>query len=355
MMARPSKRLIATLAGAVALVAAVATAGFVVHSNPGSTRAADTTRLATTQVIRGTLEQTESATGYLGYGVPIIIKGQSGGVITWLPAVGHTIARGHQIFRVNDAPITLFYGDMPLYRSLSGPDYVDPTAQTGHDVSIVAANLAALGFYRGTKAHARFDGSLVRAVKAWQRSLGRAPTGEISPSSVRVAGGSLRVAGLAAQPGDDASENVLSATTTTRIITLNVPNGTDGAVQLGDAVNMTLADGTKVSGAVSSIGAPASSDQQQAGSEPTVPVTVDVPAQTALVNVPLGPITADIVLASKKGVTYVPIAALLALSGGGYALQRPNGTLVAVTLGMVTDGDVEVSGIDAGTAVVIAR
>jgi len=38
------------------------------------------------------------------------------------------------------------------------------------------------------------------------------------------------------------------------------------------------------------------------------------------------------------------VSALLALREGGYALQRPDGTLVAVRTGMFAGGLVEVSG-----------
>jgi hypothetical protein len=40
----------------------------------------------------------------------------------------------------------------------------------------------------------------------------------------------------------------------------------------------------------------------------------------------------------------VPVGALLALSGGGYALQRPDGALIAVRTGLFAGGMVQVSG-----------
>ena len=54
---------------------------------------------------------------------------------------------------------------------------------------------------------------------------------------------------------------------------------------------------------------------------------------------------------------HVPVSALLAVSGGGYALERPDGTLVAVATGMFADGQVEVSGdgVTEGLEVVVAR
>ena len=64
---------------------------------------------------------------------------------------------------------------------------------------------------------------------------------------------------------------------------------------------------------------------------------------------------------SAAGVLAAPISALLALAGGGYAVEvvGPGGThhLVGVTTGIFTGSQVQVSGqgIEAGTRVVVAQ
>ena len=45
-----------------------------------------------------------------------------------------------------------------------------------------------------------------------------------------------------------------------------------------------------------------------------------------------------------KGVLAVPVGALVALLEGGYAVQRPDGRLIAVQTGMFSRGMVEISG-----------
>lgn len=57
---------------------------------------------------------------------------------------------------------------------------------------------------------------------------------------------------------------------------------------------------------------------------------------------------------TRKGVLAVPVGALLALSGGGYAVQLADGRLVAVRTGLFAKGQVEISatGIGPGTKVV---
>jgi len=52
----------------------------------------------------------------------------------------------------------------------------------------------------------------------------------------------------------------------------------------------------------------------------------------------------------------IPVTALLALAGGGYAVEVPDGAatkLVAVETGLFADGYVEVSGVEAGVEVVV--
>jgi hypothetical protein len=55
-------------------------------------------------------------------------------------------------------------------------------------------------------------------------------------------------------------------------------------------------------------------------------------------------VTMSVTTADRRNVLTVPTQALLALASGGYALQLPDGRLVAVRSGIVQGGDIEVSG-----------
>jgi hypothetical protein len=88
-------------------------------------------------------------------------------------------------------------------------------------------------------------------------------------------------------------------------------------------------------------------------------VTPDDPSATGTAS---GiPVQVSLTVQSASNVTAVPIAALLALAGGGYGLEvvRPSGAhrLVAVTTGVFTGSQVQVSGagIEPGTKVVVAQ
>jgi hypothetical protein len=71
------------------------------------------------------------------------VKGRGAGTVTWLPQPGASVRRGKQLYRVDDEPVPLFYGALPLYRPLDEPGMI------GRDVRVLARNLAALGYAVG--------------------------------------------------------------------------------------------------------------------------------------------------------------------------------------------------------------
>ncbi|MBM7517202.1 peptidoglycan-binding domain-containing protein [Nocardioides nitrophenolicus] len=317
----------------------------------------------TVAVEQGTLRQRVQLTGTLGYGTPRTVTGAGDGIVTWLPSAGVTVARGGQLYRVDDAPVALLYGELPLYRELAEPVPPDQPAddapppppaqhQRGNDVDLVARNLAALGFYDGPTRDATYAGALLSAVRAWQSARDEEPTGVLGPGNVLVSTGPVRVDSLTAQVGDPAAAPVLTVTTTAKVLTLDLLETDAQGVAPGRRIRVTLDDGTVVRTEVRHVGAPTPSDD---GGPPTVPVVVRPRKSGALTGAAPGPVTALLVTAARHDVRYVPVTALLALAGGGYALERPDGALVPVDIGMVADGEVEVDGIESGASVVVAR
>ncbi|MCD4536521.1 peptidoglycan-binding protein [Nocardioides sp. cx-169] len=308
--------------------------------------------VATVAVTRGTVRQSQDVTGEVGFGAPVTVTGRGKGIITWLPSAGATVKRGGQVYRVNDRPISLLFGKLPLYRALTTTAGTDGQPPTGNDVDLVAANLAALGYYEGTTTDAIFGSSLGAAVKAWQADLGVDETGTLSPAHVVVAAGAVRVDSVSAHLGDDAATSVLEVTSLDKVITLAAPTSLGASLHPGIVVPVALTDGTRIKTRVVRLGAATTPTD---GSPPSVAVVVRAVKAKAMEAAGLGTVTATIVTASRKDVLHVPLAALLALSGGGYALEHVDHTLVPVTIGMVADGEVEVSGVAEGTRVVVAR
>lgn len=91
-------------------------------------------------VVRTDLSGSKEMDGTLGYDSPRTLRGTGEGRVTWLPARGATVTRGHQLYRVDERPTVLLYGSTPLYRRLDTPGTV------GRDVRVLADNLKALGY-----------------------------------------------------------------------------------------------------------------------------------------------------------------------------------------------------------------
>jgi hypothetical protein len=331
----------------------------------------------TADLVRTDLSTSQELTGNLGYGTARTVKGGAAGVVTWLPAPGKSIKRGRQLYRVDDQPVPLFYGGIPLYRPLKDLN------TAGRDVRIVADNLRALGYAIGyqPQAGARIDldpkpspgatpagkitvregdGVLTpwlrMAIKHWQADEQLPTTGTIEPGDLAILPGAVRVDSVAVQPGDSADGPLMSVTPTAKVITVQADADQAGSIDQGDKVTVELPDQSKASGKVSAVGtALKPSDGSGNPDDPpklTVTVTVDKPA--AIAKLDSADVTVDFVAETHKGVLAAPVGALLALSEGGYALQLAGGGLVAVEIGMFAKGLVEVSGpgLTAGTKVV---
>ncbi|MEU4493806.1 peptidoglycan-binding protein [Streptomyces sp. NPDC023998] len=102
-------------------------------------------KTSTVKVVRKDLSDSRSLDGTLGYAKPQAVKGAKDGIVTWLAAAGTTVSRGKELYRVDDRPVPVFYGTVPLYRRLEGRNLV------GRDVKVVADNLRALDYDIGSQ------------------------------------------------------------------------------------------------------------------------------------------------------------------------------------------------------------
>ena len=142
------------------------------------------------------------------------------------------------------------------------------------------------------------------------------------------------------------------------------------SVKVGDQVSITLPNQQTTPGVISSVGtvakAPASKEGGGGGPEngeeggPTIEVDVTPSEPQAIGHLDEAPVTVSIATGSAPNALAVPVDALLALAGGGYALEVvASGVhhLEAVTLGLFDDAEglVQVSGqrVSAGQHVVV--
>ncbi|MFB7931407.1 peptidoglycan-binding protein [Streptomyces sp. NPDC056039] len=392
------------VASALVVVAAVAVVGALGLGGGGGQddSSAPPRSGSTVPVTRATLTERTTVDGQLGYGTEIPLPVKSTGTVTWLPTDGRTVERGGTLLRVDDRPVVLLYGTLPMYRDLGlttgtgqgtpgtrqdagnegdaqgtrdaqgradgtskapapsgSPAAADVgaggTAGTGGarstlrgmDVLQFESNLAALG-YTGFTIDEEYTDATARAVKRWQRSLGLPHTGTVGVGDIVYSAGKVRIGHAGVRLGSAVTEDVLTYTGTSRKVVVNASAAEDSWAVRGAAVTIGLPDGTSVKGEVASVGKKAT-DPEEGGGEggsgaPTVPVTITVKDQKSVGRLESAPVTVEYVGRERADVLTVPVAALVALAEGGHGLETADGRFVAVKTGLFADGRVEVSG-----------
>jgi peptidoglycan hydrolase-like protein with peptidoglycan-binding domain len=287
------------------------------------------------------------------------------------------ISQDQPVYSVNNQPVPLLFGSIPAWRAfeVGMPD--------GPDVGDLTRDLIALGYGAGLTQSNDYTAVTAGAVERWQAALGLSATGAIALGGVVFEPGSIRVTSVtpsAGAPVGNAGGTVLTATGTTPIVTVDLPVSQEYLVKSGDVVQVVLPDGTSaVSGHIETVGSvatcpggagvgtgtssagqsPCSSIGSGANSSPTVTVTISLDSTPPGATLDQAPVNVNITTQRADNVLAVPVNALLALAGGGYAVQVVTGKtshLVGVTTGMYSNNLVQVSssGIAAGMRVEVA-
>ncbi|MFT2753598.1 peptidoglycan-binding protein [Clavibacter sp. Sh2088] len=328
--------------GAVTLLSPGAGPG----TSAGTPTAAPTPPAATAVVERGDLVQTARLDGAIGFGPPAPVTSKAVGTVTWLPDVGGRLDRGSVALRADERAVPVLLGEVPVYRAL------DVAGLAGADVSMVAANLMELGHLRrADPAKARTGGAFETAVRKWQKTLGLERTGRIGPADVIVLSAPSRVAAVSARVGDPAGGQPITVTPTTRLVEASVPARDAGAIGVGSTASIELPDRRVLSGSIVSV------TTTGEGADAQVAAVITIDDQAALDGIDAAAVTVRITTRSVEDVLIVPVAALLALAEGGYAVQDESGGLHASEIGLIADDRVEIrgDGIEAGMTVVTAR
>jgi peptidoglycan hydrolase-like protein with peptidoglycan-binding domain len=382
--ARPRRRRRAAVA-VVALVAFGAAGGAAVLSGGERPRPpASALRGATTVTVeRRDLVLAESEDGTLGYSGKAAVYARVQGTVTWLAREGSVVRRGQQLLAVDGRPVVLLHGDQPAYRDLR------LGVGRGDDVRQLERNMAALGFVPGL-VDGRFSATTTAAVKRWQGSLGLRRTGAVELGRVVFLPGARRVgevkvalgsvlggggsgdgaggdggagsgagggpsgrSGSGSGSGSAPATEVMDTTSTRRIVLVKLDATKQQLARRGASARVTLPDGSAASGRIASVGSVAkggsgSGDGGDPGSG-TAKVTVTVRLTSRLRGQALdqAPVTVELTKERRSGVLAVPVAALVATPGGGYAIDAVGaaGTRrLPVRTGVFANGYVEVTG-----------
>ena len=255
----------------VAVLVAVAVTVGVVHpfpgrkAKPGVPDNGSATSLAT--VTQRDLSAQTAVNATLGYAGSYSVVNQSPGLITWLPAVGAVIHQGQVLYRVNGAPVVLLYGSTPAYRSLSAGRYASDV--TGPDVAELNAALVALGYATRSQIPAgsdEFSSGTKAAVQKLQKPLGMTPdNGTLELGQAAFLPTAARITTVSATLGAPVAPGgmILSATSTTRQVTISLDASQQSEVKVGDKVTITLPDNQTTPGAVASVGTVATAPVMQ--------------------------------------------------------------------------------------------
>ncbi len=291
------------------------------------------------------------------------------GTFTWLPQVGQVIHQGQQIYGLSGSPVVLLYGSGPAYRDLS-------EGLTGADVTELNRDLVHLGYATRAALGPRsgwdyYSAATAYAVEQLQTKLGLTVTGTLPLGQAAFLPGPALVTGLGSTTslGGQATAGsvVLTATSITPTVTIDLDPSLQSEVKDGDQVSITLPDGTITPGVVTQVGRVASTPSSGSSSSPngqsgsssnssasgsgtaTITVLVALTHPKAAGKLNQAPVTVTITTGSVSNALTVPVDALLAEPGGKYAVEvaGPSGHhLVTVTPGMFDDaaGKVQVSG-----------
>jgi hypothetical protein len=409
---RPRRRraLVATVAVAAVVVALVLVITNPFAAAPPTTaQSIDSTSVHT--VTRGTLTSQTQVNATLGYAGSYTVtylsaastspsasspssgaKGDSsgsetaGGTVTALPAVGQVVSQGQSLYSVSGSPVVLLDGSTPSYRTLS-------EGMSGEDVTELNADLVYLG-YAGSSGldptSDYFSPATASALEALQAQLGLPQTGSLPLGQAVFLPTAARVTSLSVSLGQPISSGtpVLEASSTTRQVSVDLDASQQADVAVGDKVTITLPNNQTTPGEVTSVGTVATCPSNGGGSSgsgsssggsgspsagacpststgsastPTITVDVTPTDPSATGTWDQAPVQVTITTGSASNALIVPVAALLAQAGGGYAVEviGANGAdrLVPVTLGLFDDADglvqVSGSGLEAGQKVVV--
>ncbi|HUJ66658.1 MAG TPA: peptidoglycan-binding domain-containing protein [Acidimicrobiales bacterium] len=301
-----------------------------------------------------------------------------GTTYTALPKVGDIIGEDQAVYSVDGVPVPLLYGDVAAYRAFQ------PGMTDGPDVGELTHDLIALGYGAGLAPSDHYSAATEAAVQRWQAALGVPATGSVLLGEVVFEPGPIRVTSVTPSVGQGVTAgNILDATSTAPIVTVDLDVTQEYLVKPGDTVTVELPDGvTTVTGRVQSVGnvavcpngngqgsgngspnasnsadqTPCSSSGSGSSSTPTVTVTITLDGSPAGATLDQAPVNVNITTQRADGVLAVPVNALLALEGGGDAVEVVSGStqrLVGVTTGLYSNTLVQISGagITAGTLV----
>ncbi len=355
---RRGRRALLITGAAVAALAVIATVLVLLQPPQQADSTPKPLNVETTVITRGDLSEGFRAQGTLAYASQRDLGTSLSGVVTGFPASGSIVGAGQELFRIDDQPVVLLHGDLPAWRSFSGG------MTDGADVLQLERNLAALGFF-DREPDEEFAGSTERAVKNWQKSLGLEQTGTVELGRIVFSQNDVRIRAPKASVGDASSAAIVSVTGANKEVVAFIDTAQQALVGVDTKLTVTLPGGAQAGGTVVAVGAPVERDGGS-GKTMKIPVTVTLDDAAAAASLDNVSVTILLTQVRESDVLLVPVVALLAQPGGGFAVEvvadgsakkDASSSIVPIELGAFADGFVAVTGgeLAEGDTVVVAK
>jgi hypothetical protein len=133
---------------------------------------------------------------------------------------------------------------------------------------------------------------------------------------------------------------IMTATSTSRVVTVNLDAAQQGLVKAGDQVQISLPNNKTTPGTVSTVGSVATAPSSGPATVSVTIVPTDAAATGALDQ---APVQVAITTATVDNALVVPVSSLLALASGGYGVEVVDPSnhrrLVGVSLALFDDAD----------------
>ena len=323
------------LAGGAAVAAGLVVAGVLVVGGDEAPRAQEPSPSgATASIERRDLVDRESLAGTLGYADAGTLTAGVSGTLTALREPGTVITRGHSLYEVDGQPAAfLLHGELPAWRDFA------PGMTDGADIRQLERNLRALGHDPGT-VDDDWDSDTTAAVKRFQQARELYEDGTLSRGEIPFRPGAIRIGEPKSKIGDQASPGrpLAEISSNERRVTVALDARRQQLARPGDRVTVDLPSGRTVDGRIDDVGKVATKQ----GDEVVVEVTITLSGRSGTLD--QAPVDVGFAVERGKGVLAVPVKALLARQGGGYAVELTDGRLVNVEPGLYADDMVEVEG-----------
>jgi len=320
--------------GAVAAAGLVAAAALAAGGDSAPRAAEATPARATAAVERRDLVDRETLAGTLGYADPGTLAAGADGTLTGLREPGSVVTRGHSLYAIDGhAAAFLLYGGLPVWRDF------EPGMTDGEDVRQLERNLRALGHDPGA-VDDDWDADTTAAVMRFQSARELDENGSLARGEIVFRRGPTRMGEPKAAVGDQTSPGrpLAETASTERRVTVMLDARRQRLARRGDRVDVELPSGRTVRGRVAEVGKVATKLEE----EVVIEVTITLAGRAG--DLDQAPVDVEFAVERREDVLAVPVKALLARQGGGYALELTDGRLVNVEPGLYADDMVEVTG-----------